>query len=76
LTRYEQRCLEVARGLALDPRILLVDEPAEGMNDQQQHALASLLKEICEESLTLIVTSSDCDPFTMICDRTVYLSSQ
>ena len=76
LTRYEQRCLEVARGLAMDPRILLVDEPAEGMNAQQQHALASLLKEICEESLTLIVTSSDCDPFTMICDRTVYLSTQ
>ncbi len=76
LTRYEQRCLEVARGLAMDPRILLVDEPAEGMNAQQQHALASLLKEICEESLTLIVTSSDCDPLTMICDRTVYLSAQ
>jgi len=76
LTRYEQRCLEVARGLAMDPRILLVEEPAEGMNAQQQHALASLLKEICEESLALIVTSSDCDPFTMICDRTVYLSTQ
>lgn len=76
LTRYEQRCLEIARGLAMDPRILLVDEPAEGMNAQQQHALASLLKEICEGSLTLIVTSSDCDPFTMICDRTVCLSPQ
>jgi ABC-type branched-subunit amino acid transport system ATPase component len=76
LTRYEQRCLEIARGLAMDPRILLVDEPAEGMNSQQQHALASLLKDVCEGSLTLIVTSSGCDPFTMICDRTVCLSPQ
>jgi branched-chain amino acid transport system ATP-binding protein len=74
LTRYEQRCLEIARGLAMDPRILLVDEPADGMNTQQQHALADLLKEVCKGALTLVVTSAGSDPFTIICDRTVHLS--
>ena len=74
LTRYEQRCLEIARGLAMDPRILLVDEPADGMNTQQQHAMADLLKEVCKGALTLVVTSAGNDPFTIICDRTVHLS--
>ena len=74
LTHYEQRCLEIARGLAMDPRILLVDEPADGMNTQQQHAMADLLKEVCEGALTLVVTSSGNDPFALICDRTVHLS--
>lgn len=74
LTRYEQRCLEIARGLAMDPRILLVDEPADGMNTQQQHAMADLLKEVCKGALTLVVTSAESDPFTIICDRTVHLS--
>jgi ABC-type dipeptide/oligopeptide/nickel transport system ATPase component len=74
LTRYEQRCLEIARGLAMEPRILLVDEPADGMNTQQQHALADLLKEVCKGALTLVVTSAGSDPFALICDRTVHLS--
>ncbi len=66
--------MEIARGLAMDPRILLVDEPADGMNTQQQHAMADLLKEVCEGALTLVVTSSGNDPFALICDRTVHLS--
>ena len=74
LTRYEQRCLEIARGLATDPRLLLVDEPAYGMSSQEQLALADLLKEVCGGTLTLIVTSVGSDPFTLICDRVVHLS--
>ncbi len=74
LTRYEQRCLEIARGLGTDPRLLLVDEPAYGMSSQEQLALANLLKEVCGGTLTLIVTSVGSDPFTLICDRVVHLS--
>lgn len=74
LTRYEQRCLEIARGLAMDPRILLIDEPADGMNTQQQHALAGILKDVCKGALTLVVTSAGSDPFALICDRTVHFS--
>ena len=74
LTRYEQRCLEIARGLATDPRLLLVDEPAYGMSSQEQLALANLLKEVCGGTLTLVVTSVGSDPFTLICDRVVHLS--
>jgi ABC-type branched-subunit amino acid transport system ATPase component len=76
LTRYEQRCLEIARGLAMDPQILLIDEPADGMNTQQQHALAGLLKDVCKGALTLVVTSAGSDPFVLICDRTVHLSTR
>ena len=66
--------MEIARGLATDPRLLLVDEPAYGMSSQEQLALANLLKEVCGGTLTLIVTSVGSDPFTLICDRVVHLS--
>jgi len=58
----------------MNPRILLVDEPSDGMSMEQQHAMADLLKKVCKGALTLVVTSAGSDPFTIICDRTVHLS--
>jgi ABC-type branched-subunit amino acid transport system ATPase component len=74
LSLYERRCLEIARGLAMDPRVLLVDEPADGLAATQQDVLASLLREVCGRELTLVLTSASEGPFTDICDYTVNLS--
>jgi len=74
LSLYERRCLEIARGLAMDPRVLLVDEPADGLAATQQDVLASLLREVCGRELTLVLTSASEGPFTEICDYTVNLS--
>jgi ABC-type branched-subunit amino acid transport system ATPase component len=75
LSLYERRCLEIARGLAMDPRILLVDEPADGIATHQQDMLASLLKEVCGRDLTVVLTSASEGSLTEICDYTVNLSS-
>ena len=75
LSLYERRCLEIARGLAMDPRVLLVDEPADGIAAHQQGMLASLLKEVCGRELTVLLTSASEGPLTEICDYTVNLSS-
>jgi ABC-type branched-subunit amino acid transport system ATPase component len=74
LSLYERRCLEIARGLAMDPRVLLVDEPADGLATTQQDVLASLLREVCGRELTLVLTSASEGPLTEICDYTVNLS--
>jgi len=74
LSLYERRCLEIARGLAMDPRVLLVDEPADGIATHQQDMLASLLEEVCGRELTVVLTSASEGPLTEICDYTVSLS--
>ena len=74
LSLYERRCLEIARGLAMDPRVLLVDEPADGLAATQQDVAASLLREVCGREVTLVLTSASEGPFTDICDYTVNLS--
>ena len=74
LSLYERRCLEIARGLAMSPRVFLVDEPADGMVAKQQELLANLLEEVCGKELTLVLTSASEGPLTEICDTTVSLS--
>ncbi|HEX2953834.1 MAG TPA: ABC transporter ATP-binding protein [Bacillota bacterium] len=44
-----QRRLEIARALATNPRILLLDEPAAGMNPKEANDLTTFIREICDE---------------------------
>ncbi|MGD0088935.1 MAG: branched-chain amino acid ABC transporter ATP-binding protein/permease [Planctomycetota bacterium] len=61
----QQRKLEIARALATSPKVLLLDEPAAGMNDSESAALRALLLEIRERyNLTMLVIEHDM-PFVM-----------
>lgn len=61
----QQRKLEIARALATSPRVLLLDEPAAGMNDNESAALRELLLRIRERfRLTMLVIEHDM-PFVM-----------
>lgn len=70
----EQRKLEIARALATDPRILLLDEPAAGMNPNETGDLMKLIEFIRKEfNLTILLIEHDMNLVMGICERIVVL---
>lgn len=65
----KQRRLEIARALATKPRLLLLDEPAAGMVQEEQQDLSKLLKSLREEGLTLFVIDHNIAFLTGLCKR-------
>ena len=64
-----QRRLEIARALAADPKLLLLDEPAAGMNPQETQELAEFIKEIREKyNLTIFLIEHHMDLVMKISD--------
>jgi branched-chain amino acid transport system ATP-binding protein len=55
----DQRRLEIARALATNPRILLLDEPAAGMNPEETRRLMKLIHRIRDEGITVILIEHD-----------------
>jgi branched-chain amino acid transport system ATP-binding protein len=65
-----QRKLEIARALATRPRLLLLDEPAAGMNHQETAELTGFIRQIREQfDLTIIVVEHDMSLIMRLCDR-------
>jgi branched-chain amino acid transport system ATP-binding protein len=54
-----QRRLEIARALATEPRLLLLDEPAAGMNPQEGHELEQLIRSLSNDRLTILLIEHD-----------------
>ena len=69
----EQRKLEIARALALNPKLLLLDEPAAGMNPSETRELLELIKKIRENGVTVILIEHDMNLVMNISDRIVVL---
>jgi branched-chain amino acid transport system ATP-binding protein len=65
-----QRRLEIARALATNPKLLLLDEPAAGMNPQEKVELMDLIREIRERfDLTILLIEHDMKLVMGICER-------
>lgn len=70
-----QRKLEIARALALDPTLLLLDEPAAGMNPEETISLMELIREIRDKfNLTVLVIEHHMDLIMGVCDRIYVLN--
>jgi branched-chain amino acid transport system ATP-binding protein len=70
----EQRKLEIARALAGNPRLLLLDEPAAGMNPQETQELMKLISFIRKEfRLTILLIEHDMRLVMGICERLIVL---
>jgi branched-chain amino acid transport system ATP-binding protein len=70
----EQRRLEIARTLATEPKLLLLDEPAAGMNPQETQALMRLIHEIRERyRLTVLLIEHDMKVVMGICEKIAVL---
>jgi len=65
----QQRRLEIARALATDPRLILLDEPAAGMNETETDDLFHLIKRIQEMDITVVLIEHDMNLVMNICDR-------
>ena len=68
------RMLEIARALAVEPEIILMDEPAAGLNSQETLGLARLIQRIRDLGITVVLVEHDMELVMDICDRIVVLN--
>ncbi|HPF60225.1 MAG TPA: ABC transporter ATP-binding protein [Candidatus Competibacteraceae bacterium] len=69
----DQRRLEIARALATQPRLLVLDEPAGGMNEQETEALIGLIGRIQARGITILLIEHDMRLVMRACEKLVVL---
>lgn len=65
----EQRRLEIARALSMEPKLVLLDEPAAGMNPQETQELNALIRRIVDFGITILLIEHDMKMVMDIADR-------
>jgi branched-chain amino acid transport system permease protein len=73
LSLGQQRILEIARALAGDPCVLLLDEPAAGLRHLEKQALGALLARLREEGMAILLVEHDMDFVMGLADRVVVM---
>jgi len=73
LSYGEQRRLEIARALASDPRLILLDEPTAGMNPAEAGEVAALIRSISAEGRTLLLVEHNMSLVMSVCGRITVL---
>ncbi|MDR3045073.1 MAG: ABC transporter ATP-binding protein [Desulfovibrio sp.] len=73
LSYGNQRLLEIARALATDPRFIILDEPAGGMNDQETAALIDTIRAIRDRGITVLLIEHDMSLVMKVCEKLVVL---
>lgn len=68
------RLLEIARAIAVEPKIILLDEPAAGLNSRETSDLALLIKKIRDSGITVALVEHDMELVMGICSRVVVLN--
>jgi branched-chain amino acid transport system permease protein len=69
----QQRLMEIARALAADPILLLLDEPAAGLRLKEKEGLASVLRQLRGEGLSILLVEHDMDLVMGLVDRVVVM---
>jgi branched-chain amino acid transport system ATP-binding protein len=70
----QQRAVELARALASDPELVLLDEPAAGLNMRETRDLAGLISRIRDGGVTVLLVEHDMSLVMGICDEVLVLS--
>jgi len=75
LSYGKRKYLEIARALALAPRLLILDEPAAGLNDTETGQLSDFVRKLSEEGLTLLLVEHDMAFVMNLCERVMVMAS-
>ncbi|MCC8180377.1 MAG: ABC transporter ATP-binding protein, partial [Planctomycetes bacterium] len=75
LSYGDQRRLEIARALATEPKMLVLDEPAGGMNDQETLELRDLIYKIKERGITVMLIEHDIAFVMEVCNKLVVMEN-
>ena len=70
----DQRRLEIARALANEPYLLMLDEPAAGMNPQESRDLMDLIHRIRDKGITVLLIEHDMKVVMGVCERVVVIN--
>ena len=73
LSHGQQRRVELARALASDPELLMLDEPAAGLTHQEKESLMEFLRELRREGLTILLIEHDMKVVMPVSDWVVVL---
>lgn len=73
LSLGQQRIVEIARALCVDPRLLLLDEPAAGLRHMEKQKLSALLRQLRSEGMSVLLVEHDMGFVMDIADRIVVL---
>ena len=68
-----QRLLEIARALATRPQLVILDEPAGGMNEQETTSLISLIRKVRDQGVTVLLIEHDMSLVMRVCEKIVVL---
>jgi branched-chain amino acid transport system ATP-binding protein len=69
LPHGERRLLEIARALATQPKVILLDEPATGMNPSEKAWMIELVRKIQKTGITVIIIEHNMKLVMSVCDR-------
>ncbi|RAH99356.1 ABC transporter ATP-binding protein [Acuticoccus sediminis] len=75
LSYGRRKYLEIARALAMQPDLLILDEPAAGLNDSETRDLARFIRSLHGDGLTVMLVEHDMGLVMSVCQRIVVLAS-
>jgi len=71
----DQRRVEIARALATDPKLLILDEPAAGLNEQESAELMALIRQVRDTGITIFLIEHDMKVVMGVSDRVIVLDN-
>jgi len=75
LSGGERKLLEFARSIALNPKLIMLDEPFAGVNPVIKNTLLNALHNVNEEGMTILIVSHDMTEIKRLCDRVIFMNA-